>query len=100
MKPLRWLAAGLLWILAGLLGVVGALLCVTIVLLPLGIPAILLARRLFSMSTRLLVPRKARHPVEHAGKLTKKRRKDAGKMVEKGSKRARRKLRKRGLLGS
>ena len=40
---LRWLGAGLVWILAGLVGLVGAVLCVTIILLPLGIPALMLA---------------------------------------------------------
>jgi hypothetical protein len=68
MKPFRWLGAGLLWILAGLLGVVGGLLSVTIILLPLGIPILMLARRLFSMSGRLLLPRSVQHPVKEAGK--------------------------------
>jgi hypothetical protein len=44
---LRWLGAGV-WIFAGLVGLVGALLCVTIILLPLGIPVLMLAKRLFS----------------------------------------------------
>ena len=68
MKPFRWLGAGLLWILAGLLGLVGGLLCVTIILLPLGIPILMLARKLFTASGRLLLPQPVKHPVKEAGK--------------------------------
>jgi hypothetical protein len=43
---------------------VGLLLCVTVILLPLGIPVLALARRLMQLAGRLVVPRAARHPVE------------------------------------
>ena len=70
---LRWLGAGLVWILAGLVGLVGALLCVTIILLPLGIPALMLAKRLFSLAARMVLPRVVTKPTsmvkEPAGRL-------------------------------
>jgi hypothetical protein len=86
MKPLRWIAAGLLWILAGLLGLVGGLLCVTIILLPLGIPILMLARRLFTQSARLLVPKPVKHPLEETGKAFKGRGKDVAKAAKGGTK--------------
>ncbi|MDF1602523.1 hypothetical protein [Nocardioides sp. YIM 152315] len=64
MRALRWAGASLLVLLAGLLGLVGALLSVTLVLLPLGIPLLFVARKLFRTAGRLVVPRAARHPVE------------------------------------
>jgi hypothetical protein len=65
---LRGLGASLLWIVAGLLGLVGALLCVTIILLPVGIPLIMLAKRVFGYSMVVLVPGKVRHPAKNAKK--------------------------------
>ena len=98
MKPLRWLLAGLVWLVGGLLGLVGALLCVTIILLPLGIPVLMLARRLFSLAALLVLPRAARHPFQEAADAlergTKDARKDvegAGKKLSRRSRRARRK---------
>jgi hypothetical protein len=67
MKILRALGGSLLWIAAALLGLVGVLLCVTIVLLPLGLPVLWLARKLFRAAMAMLVPRKVRHPVAAAG---------------------------------
>ena len=94
MKPLRWMAAGLLWILAGLLGLVGGLLCVTIILLPLGIPILMLARRLFTRSAKLLVPRSVRHPADESGKAFKGRGKDVVEAAKSGTKAARKQGRK------
>jgi hypothetical protein len=68
MKPMRWVAGALVWLVAGLLGAVGFLLSVTIVLLPLGVPVLMLARRLFSLSVRLVLPRAAAHPMQEARK--------------------------------
>jgi hypothetical protein len=56
------------WLVAGLLGVVGLLLSATIVLLPLGIPVLMLARRLFTLSVRLVLPPVATHPVKEMRK--------------------------------
>ena len=86
MKPLRWLAAGLVWILAGLLALVGGLLSLTVLLLPLGIPLLMLARRLFSLSGRLVVPRGMRHPVQETGRTVRRRKDDLQKSVPRGTK--------------
>jgi len=94
MKPLRWLAAGLVWLVAGLLGLVGVLLSVTVILLPLGIPVLMLARRLFSLSALLVMPRAARHPAQEAGKAVGRQGKDARKTMEHGTKKLRRSGRK------
>jgi hypothetical protein len=63
MKLLRWLAAAVVWILAGVVGLLGAVLSVTILLLPLGLPLLWLARRLYGLAGSLVLPRAARHPV-------------------------------------
>jgi len=68
MRILRALVGSLLWILAGVLGLVGVLLCVTLILLPLGIPVLMLARKLFAYAMTLMLPRKVRHPVDELGK--------------------------------
>jgi hypothetical protein len=94
MKPLRWMAAALLWILAGLLGLVGGLLCVTIILLPLGIPIVMLARRLFTRSVRLLVPQPVKHPAAESGKALKGRGKEVTQGAMGGAKAARKRGRK------
>ena len=94
MKPLRWLVGGVVWILAGLLGLVGVLLSVTVILLPLGIPIILLARRLFSLSAKLVLPRAVRQPGREAGEAIRRRGKDTQDAVKSGGKDLRRKSRK------
>jgi|tagenome__1003787_1003787.scaffolds.fasta_scaffold19621397_2 hypothetical protein len=60
---LRGLGASLLWIVAGLVGLVGIVLSATLILLPVGIPLVMLARKIFGYSMVLLVPGKVRHPV-------------------------------------
>src|SRR3954465_10577848 len=76
---LRGLAASLLWILAGVLGLLGVLLSATLILLPLGIPLLMLAKRVFGYSMVVLMPGKVRHPVRHAEKSSKKGWKRFGK---------------------
>jgi hypothetical protein len=66
MRLLRGLAGALLWILAALIGLVGVLLCLTVLLLPLGIPLLGAARRMFSQSVRLMLPPSVAHPVKAA----------------------------------
>ncbi len=73
MRLLRGLLGALLWILAALVGLVGCVLCVTVILLPVGIPLLMLARRMFTQAVRLLLPRKVSHPVEEMKKSTGKR---------------------------
>jgi hypothetical protein len=60
MSLLRGLAGALLWIGALLLALVAVVLCVTILLIPLGLPLLGYARRLFTLSLRLMLPRSRR----------------------------------------
>ncbi|GAB7005557.1 hypothetical protein JCM18899A_30300 [Nocardioides sp. AN3] len=102
MKALRWLGASLLSLVGGLLGLVGALLCVTIILAPLGIPILFLARRLFRTAGDLVIPRKVRHPLEALSDAASDSTSDVtktvgkkGKAARKQSKRATRKVTKK-----
>lgn len=70
MRLLRALPGAVLWILASVLGLVGVLLCVTVILLPLGIPLLKLAGRLFRQSVQLILPRALAHPVDELTKAT------------------------------
>ena len=81
MRLLRALAGSLLWILSGVLGLVGVLLCVTVILLPLGIPLLMLARRLFRYSMVFFLPRTVRHPAQELGKSARSGAKDAADAV-------------------
>jgi hypothetical protein len=72
MRLLRGLPVAVLWILAAVLGLVGVLLCVTIILLPLGIPLVKLAGRLFCRSVQLMLPRELAHPVKELTKAADK----------------------------
>jgi hypothetical protein len=96
MRLVRALAGSVLWILAGVLGLVGLLLCVTVILLPLGIPALMAARKLFAMAMALILPRSVRHPVDELGKSARGVTKDAKKAVPKvKTKKLRKKVRKK-----
>jgi hypothetical protein len=68
MRVLRALAGGLVWILAGVVGLLGMLLSVTLILLPVGIPLLFLARKLFKLSMTLFLPRTVRHPAQELGR--------------------------------
>jgi uncharacterized RDD family membrane protein YckC len=67
-RVLRALAGSLLWILACVVGLVGILLSVTLILLPVGIPLLLLARKLFRYSLTFFLPRVIRHPAQELRK--------------------------------
>lgn len=71
MRLLRGLLGALLWIVAALLGLVGLVLCVTIILLPLGIPLLGVARRLLTQAVQLMLPRALAHPVKEVTKTAK-----------------------------
>jgi hypothetical protein len=71
-RVLRALAGALLWVVAALVGLIGALLSVTLILLPVGIPLLLLARKLFTRAVQLLMPPKLAHPVKELGKVSRK----------------------------
>jgi len=73
MRILSALVGSVLWLLAGVLGLVGVLLCVTLILLPLGIPVLMLAKKLFAYAMTLMVPRKVRHPVDEMGKSARRK---------------------------
>lgn len=100
MRILRGLLGALLWILAAVLGLVGAILCVTVILLPLGIPLLGQARRLFTKAVRLMLPPAMAHPVKEAGKTAEKKKRKAAARVPspdlgaKSVKRSRRYLRR------
>lgn len=72
MRFLKILLGSVVWLVAELLGLVGLLLSVTVILLPLGIPVLMLAKRLFTVAMALIVPRAARHPVEAISKSGRK----------------------------
>ena len=92
MRFARALLGGLLWLLASLVGLVGIIACVTLILLPIGIPLLGLARRLFGKSVRLFLPPALAHPT----KEPKRRGRKAGKAAGKLGKKSRRTLRKKG----
>lgn len=82
MRFLRGLGGVLLWLVASVVGLLGAVLCVTIILLPLGIPVLLVARRMFGISMKLLLPREMTHPVDEASKSLRKNKKKADKKLK------------------
>jgi hypothetical protein len=73
MRLLRGIAGALLWIVSALVGLVGVILCITIVLLPVGLPLLGYAGRLFTLSLKLMLPRAVSHPVEAADESIRKR---------------------------
>jgi len=79
MRFARGLLGALLWIVASVVGLLAVVLCATIILLPVGIPLLMVARKLFARSMRLFLPPGLAHPVGAArkkvGDLTPGRRK-------------------------
>jgi hypothetical protein len=73
MRLLRGLLGALLWIVAAVLGLLGFVLCVTVVLLPIGIPLLMLARRLLTRAVQFMLPRSLAHPVNELTKTAKKK---------------------------
>ena len=66
MRILRGLGGTVLWLLACVVGLVAVILCVTVLLLPVGIPLLRVARRMFATAGRLMLPRALAHPVKSA----------------------------------
>ena len=64
MRLLRGLIAVVTWLLGLVLLLVAVLLCATLILLPLGIPLLRYALRLFGAGTRLTTSRKVTHPID------------------------------------
>lgn len=116
MRILRGLGGAVLWLLAAVVGLVAVLLCVTVILLPLGIPLLGLARRMVTNGVRLMLPRAVAHPVknldkggrEHGKKVkgaatdaagsTSKKAREAAKKAGKTTKRGRTPFRRRRRL--
>ena len=101
MRLVRGLLGALMWLGAALLGLVGVLLSATLVLLPLGIPLLGYARRLFTRSVRMMLPKAVAHPVKELRSEVHDEGHDAGRTVSKAtgkvtrrSKKAARKARK------
>jgi hypothetical protein len=118
MTVLRALLGSLLWILACVVGLLGVLLSVTLILLPVGIPLLFLARKLFKYSMTFFLPRAVRHPAQElgrkgrrsagdaadamgaSGRTLKRARKRGRKLTKKARKQASKKLGKdRSLVG-
>jgi hypothetical protein len=59
MRALRGAASIVIWLLATVLLVVSLVLCVTLILLPLGVPLMLFALRLYGYGVQLMMPRPA-----------------------------------------
>src|SRR4051794_13112076 len=72
MRLIRGVAGALLWIVSAVLALVAVILCVTIILLPVGLPLLGYARRLFTLSLKLMLPRALAHPVDTAAEATRK----------------------------
>jgi len=69
-----------LWIVASLVGLLGIVACVTLILLPVGIPLLMVARRLFGKSFRLFMPPAIANPVKETRSRGQKRREAAGRL--------------------
>jgi hypothetical protein len=96
MRVLRALVGSLLWVLACVVGLLGVVLSVTLILLPLGVPLLLLARKLFKYSLTFFLPPALRHPARELGRTSRRGAKDAadamgasGKRLQRGRKRGR-----------
>lgn len=70
MRVLRTALGLLVWVVALLLTIVGVVLCVTVLLIPVGVPLLMLCRRLFGAGLRLITSRKITHPVEELRRAT------------------------------
>jgi hypothetical protein len=91
MRVLRGLSGALLWIVASVVGLLAVVLCVTVILLPVGIPLLMVAKRMFGKSVGLLLPRALTHPVDEGSKKMRKGRKDVSTKAGKASKAGRKK---------
>jgi hypothetical protein len=81
MRVVRGLVGSLLWILACVVGLLGVVLSVTLILLPLGIPLLFLARKLFKYSMTFFLPRVVRHPAQELGRKSRRSAGDAADAV-------------------
>jgi hypothetical protein len=87
-RLLRGMGGALLWIASALIGLVGFVLCLTIILLPVGIPVLGIARRMFSSSIRLMLPRAVAHPVKETKRSARRGTKDVTKAARRNTKKS------------
>lgn len=73
MRLVRGLLGVVLWLLASVVGLLGVVASVTLVLLPVGIPLVLLSRTMFAESVKLLLPRSVAHPVKESRRRSRKK---------------------------
>jgi hypothetical protein len=90
MRVLRAAGGCLLLILTGVVGLLGAVLSVTIILLPIGLPLLWSAKKLFGFSMALFLPRAVRHPAQELGKKARGGASDAADTVQSSAKTAER----------
>ncbi|HEY6932971.1 MAG TPA: hypothetical protein VI452_06185 [Marmoricola sp.] len=95
MRLLRAVAGAALWILGGVLGLLAVLLCLTVILLPVGIPLLRLARRTLTTAVRLMLPRRVAHPIDESTKALTRRARGSAKKLRKAKKRGKRDIRRR-----
>jgi hypothetical protein len=92
MGLLRGLAGTLLWVVSALVGLVAVILCATVILLPVGLPLLGYAGRLFALSVKLILPRAVSQPVDAADRSLRKR----GRKAKSGMLASARKVKRRG----
>lgn len=68
MGLIRGLAGAVISVVALLLALVAVVLCVTVILLPLGLPLLAYAGRIFALAMKLMLPRAVSHPVRRVEK--------------------------------
>lgn len=89
MRALRGIAAVVVWLLATVLLIVSVVLCITLILLPLGIPLMLGALRLYGYGVQLMMPRPAEVKRHVRGQVGLRPRGSAAGDVKRAGKRAR-----------
>ena len=95
MRLPRAIGGAVLWIVGGLLGLLAVLLCLTLILLPVGIPLLRLARRTLTTAVRLMLPRHVAHPIDEGTKALTRRARGSATRVRNANKKAKRGLRRR-----
>lgn len=76
------LAGAVLALLAFLLGLIAVILCVTVILLPVGLPLLAYASRVFALALKLMLPRAVSHPVRTVERTARKGGRRTGKKLE------------------
>jgi hypothetical protein len=88
MRLLRGMAGALMWIVSALVGLVGVILCVTVVLFPVGVAVLGVARRMFAASVRLMLPRALAHPAKEVKRSARRGAEDVEKKASRGARKS------------